>query len=59
LTARRFKVYLPAELIKRLKYAAIEEERSLSSLVADALERYLAELRRGRQPGKGRGRDGG
>lgn len=48
---RQFKVYLPAELIRRLKYAAIDKEQSLSSLVADALRRHLDDLDRRRKTG--------
>ena len=44
---QQFNVYLPPELIREAKHAAVDENTSLSQLVEDALRAHLDTLSRG------------
>jgi hypothetical protein len=46
---RQFKVYLPAELIREIKYHAVDTEQSLSSIAATALRQHLQTARHERR----------
>ena len=43
---QQFNVYLPLELVKQVKHAAIEEDYSLSGFVEHILREYMARTRR-------------
>lgn len=42
-TPTRTTVYFPTGLAKRLKHAAVEEERSVSAILTDLAEEWLSE----------------
>lgn len=41
---QQFNIYLPAELVRRVKHAAVDADTSLSEFVAGALEAHLRRL---------------
>ena len=42
---QQFNVYLPADLIRRVKHASVDAEQSLSAFVEGAVEAYLRQDR--------------
>jgi metal-responsive CopG/Arc/MetJ family transcriptional regulator len=46
---KQFNIYLPNALIREIKHHAVQTERSLSAIVADALRAYVDDQRRKRK----------
>ena len=41
---QQFNIYLPAELVRRVKHASVDANQSLSTFVEEALHAYLRQF---------------
>ena len=44
---QQFNIYLPAELVRRVKHASVDANQSLSTFVEQALDAYLRHIDHG------------
>lgn len=51
--SQQFNVYLPPDLVREVKHAAVDESISLSKLVEQALRQYLETLAKQQTPQEG------